>query len=205
MKILSWNVRGLSAPDKKRLVKRALKNLECDIVLLQETKLVDKKMNDFIKSCYNWNGLSQSARGSAGGLGVLWKSKSYQISIIFSHHYLMVCRVVRLEDHFDFPLLNVYGPIRTEDKKELWNEIKNQMENVGLERIIMAGDFNALLELDDKEGGLRKSTQVMEDFRIFIDDMQVMDIVPKNGKLTWTNRRQNFSNISERLDRFFVG
>lgn len=77
MKILSWNVRGLSALDKKRLVKRALKNLECDIVLMQETKIIDKNMNDFIKSCYNWNGLSQSSRGSAGGLGVLWKPESF--------------------------------------------------------------------------------------------------------------------------------
>ncbi|GLJ41137.1 hypothetical protein SUGI_0852050 [Cryptomeria japonica] len=117
----------------------------------------------------------------------------------------MACRVVRLEDQFDFPLLNVYGPIKIEDKKELWNEIKNQMENVGFERVIMAGDFNSLLELDDKVGHLRKCTQVMEDFRLLIDGMWVMDIVPKNGKFTWTNRRQNFSNISERLDSFFVG
>lgn len=54
MKILSWNVRGLSASDKKHLVKRALKNLDCDIVLMQETKLNDKNMNDFINSCYSW-------------------------------------------------------------------------------------------------------------------------------------------------------
>lgn len=110
-----------------------------------------------------------------------------------------------MEDQFDFPLLNVYGPIKTKDKKELWNEIKNQLENVGFERVIMAGDFNALLELDDKVGGLKKYTQVMEDFRLFIDDMRVMDIVPKNGKFTWTNKRHNFLNISERLDRFFAG
>lgn len=136
---------------------------------------------------------------------MLWKPESFQVSTIFSYQYWMACRVVRLEDQFDFPLLNVYGPTKTEEKKEVWNEIIAQMESVGYDRVIMAGDFNALLELDDKVGGLKKSTQVMEDFRLFIDEMRVMDIVPKNGKFTWTNKRHNFSNISERLDRFFAG
>ncbi|XP_059068297.1 uncharacterized protein LOC131858848 [Cryptomeria japonica] len=45
----------------------------------------------------------------------------------------------------------------------------------------------------------------MEDFKEFISNCQVVEVIPKNGKFTWTNIRLNFSKISERLDRFFAG
>lgn len=61
----------------------------------------------------------------------------------------------------------------------------------------MVGDFNALLDLDEKKGGLRMSNKIMEDFRDFVMQNQLMDVVPKNGTFTWTNRRANFAHISE--------
>ncbi|XP_059067892.1 uncharacterized protein LOC131858612 [Cryptomeria japonica] len=70
---------------------------------------------------------------------------------------------------------------------------------------MVAGDFNALLDIDDKEGGLRKPTKVMEDFRDFVANCRLFDIILKNRNFTWTNRRLNFSKISERLDWLFVG
>ncbi|XP_059073755.1 uncharacterized protein LOC131029339 [Cryptomeria japonica] len=69
-------------------------------------------------------------------------------------------------------------------------------------KVIAVGDFNALLDIDEKVEGLRKPSKVMEDFRDFVSDCKLIDIIHKNGKFTWTNRRLNFANISERLDRF---
>ncbi|XP_057871702.2 uncharacterized protein LOC131078076 [Cryptomeria japonica] len=71
--------------------------------------------------------------------------------------------------------------------------------------VIATGDFNAILDIDEKVGGLRKPLKVMEDFRDFVSNCKLIDIIPKNGKFTWTSRRLNFANISERLDRFLVG
>ncbi|XP_059067610.1 uncharacterized protein LOC131858395 [Cryptomeria japonica] len=67
------------------------------------------------------------------------------------------------------------------------------------------GDFNALLDLDEKMGGLRMSNKVMEDFREFVQINKLIDVVPKNGLFTWTNRRAGFAHISERLDRHCIG
>lgn len=39
MKITTWNVRGLNAPNKKRILKQNIIFFESDIILLQETKL----------------------------------------------------------------------------------------------------------------------------------------------------------------------
>ncbi|XP_057838890.1 uncharacterized protein LOC131048833 [Cryptomeria japonica] len=104
-----------------------------------------------------------------------------------------------------FLLFNFYGPIKFEDKLMVWNEVAAQINMMGKDKAILAGDFNALLDMDEKVGGLRKPTKVMEDSREFISNCNLVNIIQKNGKFTWTNRRRNFANISERLDRFLVG
>ncbi|XP_059066514.1 uncharacterized protein LOC131857806 [Cryptomeria japonica] len=76
---------------------------------------------------------------------------------------------------------------------------------VDLEKAIVAGDFNAILNNEEKTGGLRMNAHVMEDFRDFVTDNNLFNVIPKSRKFTWTNTRANFSRISERLDRIFTG
>ena len=38
-KILSWNVRGANAPDKRKVIKNFLRSYRADLVCLQETKI----------------------------------------------------------------------------------------------------------------------------------------------------------------------
>ena len=40
LKMISWNVRGLNDPQKHLVVRNLLRKWKCDIVYLQETKLV---------------------------------------------------------------------------------------------------------------------------------------------------------------------
>ncbi|XP_059067754.1 uncharacterized protein LOC131858517 [Cryptomeria japonica] len=67
------------------------------------------------------------------------------------------------------------------DKLRIWTEIHEQLISLEKEKAVLAGDFNAILDIDDKEGGLRKSTRVMEDVREFTSKCQVVDVIPKNG------------------------
>ena len=39
IKILSWNVRGVNDPDKRRVIKSFLRSNSVDLVCLQETKV----------------------------------------------------------------------------------------------------------------------------------------------------------------------
>ncbi|XP_059070557.1 uncharacterized protein LOC131860196 [Cryptomeria japonica] len=205
MKISSWNARGLSAPDKRHLVKRPLTKMNSDVFLLQEMKIKVEKVDEFKKYCCKWGGHFQYAIGSMGGLGILWKPDSIEVRCISSYDFWMACSIKCKRTNLCFPLFNIYGPIRTEDKLRVWNEITIQANLGELGKVIMAGDFNAILDFNDKVGGLRKPTKVMEDFREFVYNCRLVDVIPKNGKFTWNNRRLKFSNILERLDMFFVG
>ncbi|XP_059067537.1 uncharacterized protein LOC131858342 [Cryptomeria japonica] len=205
MKISSWNVRGLSAFDKICLVKRALTKMNSDVFLLQETKIKAEKVDEFKKYFYKWGGHFQDSMGSLGCLGILWKSDSIEVRCIASCDFWMACSIKCKRTNLCFPLFNIYGPIRTEDKLRVWNKITIQANLGELGKVIMARDFNAILDFNDKAGGLRKPTKVMEDFREFVYNCRLVDVIPKKWKFTWNNHRVNFSNISELLDKFFVG
>ncbi|XP_057871172.2 uncharacterized protein LOC131077646 [Cryptomeria japonica] len=95
--------------------------------------------------------------------------------------------------------------MKTLDKAQLWKVLTDKISVMGNDKIVVVGDFNALLDLEEKQGGLRMPNKVMEDFRDFVNQNHLMDVTPKNGTFTWTNRRANFAHISERLDRHFIG
>ncbi|GLJ33186.1 hypothetical protein SUGI_0668150 [Cryptomeria japonica] len=81
----------------------------------------------------------------------------------------------------DFPLVNVYGRIKIEEKVRLWGEILEHVNRLNLDRVIVVKDFNSILDLDDELDGLRESSKVMEDFKDFINSIKLADMVPNNG------------------------
>ncbi|GLJ42575.1 hypothetical protein SUGI_0882540 [Cryptomeria japonica] len=205
MRITSWNVRGLAAPDKRRLVKRTLIRLDSDVYIFQETKMCKEKAEDFVGYYYKWGGIFCDAIDMAGGLGIMWNPSKADVHLIASSNKWMACNITCKQMTLYFPLLNIYGPVKIEDKLAIWMEITNLIYTLGSNKVIAARDFNALLSLYEKAGGLQKPTKVMEDFKCFVSNNKLVDIIPQNGSYTWTNRRLNFLNISEWLDHFLAG
>ncbi|GLJ40786.1 hypothetical protein SUGI_0843510 [Cryptomeria japonica] len=117
----------------------------------------------------------------------------------------MICYVYNLKENLEFPLINIYGPTKILDKSHVWYVLSNKISDLRSDRIVVVGDFNALLDLDEKKGGLRMSNKVVEDFREFVVQNHLLDVVSKNGLFTWTNQRANFAHILERLDRHLIG
>lgn len=73
IKILSWNVRGLNARDKRVVVKTLLKEWKADVACLQETKLRNVSREVVRELCgsrwVDW--IHLDAIGAAGGVLVL--------------------------------------------------------------------------------------------------------------------------------------
>ena len=108
MKILSWNVRGLNASDKRSRIKNRLDSSFWDIVLLQETKL---SLDNFSATLGKWTSWKHSflpSNGASGGLATLWKGKSVSIFPLQSGTNWKLLSV----KHFslNFFLINLYGP-----------------------------------------------------------------------------------------------
>ena len=69
--------------------------------------------------------------------------------------------------------------------------------------ILLGGDFNTILNLDEKVGGVQQITQASKEFKIWCDSHKLIDIPLTNGNFTWNNRRKDFNYIVEKLDIFF--
>jgi len=73
VRLLSWNVRGLNDREKRVLLKNVLREWNCDLICLQETKLEKVELSD-IRSIWGIQQVGFSvlkATGSAGGVLVL--------------------------------------------------------------------------------------------------------------------------------------
>ncbi|XP_059066169.1 uncharacterized protein LOC131857524 [Cryptomeria japonica] len=179
--------------------------LTSDIFLLQETKLNPEKALEFKKICYFWDGIFQEAHGLARGLGILWNPSHIEISCFASSDFWMAYSIKCKKSNICFLLFNIYGRVKTEDKRKVWSKVSELALSLDLGKVVMVGDFNTILCAEDKWGGLKLPTKVVEDFKDFVTICKVADIIPKNGTFTWNNRRRDFVNIAERLDRFFIG
>jgi len=75
MKLLTFNCRGLAIPQTKSALKQLVIIHQPDVVLFQET-LADKAMaTKILTSLFSgWFLLDMDARGSSGGLVIIWRA-----------------------------------------------------------------------------------------------------------------------------------
>lgn len=114
-----------------------------------------------------------------------------------------------LENHFQFLHLKmkfaelddwvlviaIYRSPKWSLRKELWVELGNIAQNVKLPWIV-AGDFNAMLDEEDKRGGSRRSRVSYPLFKKFCFDYCLKDAGFQGPRFTWSR-----GNVLERLDR----
>ena len=150
MKITTWNARGLNASSKQRLLLHNLKAFESEIIMLQETKLNKEEGQKLENKMRRWNLHQQESRGASGGLGFIWKQRKVCLKIIESRHSWINCHVKGIISNLQFLLINVCGPIQNLDEKSIWAELSNFINNYNNEIIIIGGDFNTIISLEEK-------------------------------------------------------
>ncbi|XP_059071428.1 uncharacterized protein LOC131866336 [Cryptomeria japonica] len=81
---MSWNVRGLNAPNKRRLIKSQLDLMKCDVLLLQETKLSCQGADFLFSKWKLWNFCVSPSVEASGGLAFLWNDVSTEFKLVVS-------------------------------------------------------------------------------------------------------------------------
>ena len=87
MKIVSWNVRGINASDKRGRIHQFLESTKADIVLLQETKLSQETFQKSLAKWPRWYSIHSPSMGASGGLSVLWNPLTIQGHLIQQQAY----------------------------------------------------------------------------------------------------------------------
>jgi exodeoxyribonuclease-3 len=153
LKILSWNVNGIRAQIAKDFYK-TVKNLNPDILCLQETKAQVETMPDLTKELPGYEMyLNAAVQKGYAGTAILSRIKPlYHTKDIGMEKHDQEGRVITLE--FDlFYLVNVYVPNSGQELKRLdyrkeWDEeFTNYLKNLNDKKpVILTGDLNVAHE-----------------------------------------------------------
>lgn len=152
MKVISWNVRGLEAPDIKRIVKCFLdSHKDLDFLLLEELKYVNFTLEtnlnviwkDSIKFC------SSHLKGR-GGVSLLVSPR--WANFITANGCSPCNRAIQASVNINNTLLgicNIYGSNNYNERIALWDWIASLPDIPW----IIGGDFNMVEHGEDKMGG----------------------------------------------------
>ena len=86
MKVVSWNCRGLGSTKKIEAMQDLICISTLEILLVQETKMEELAFLQASQFFWkNGNGIVVSARGASGGLGELWNSTNFDLTLFHKH------------------------------------------------------------------------------------------------------------------------
>eukprot|EP00253_Pinus_taeda_P026820 PITA_26820 len=205
MNIISWNARGLNDQAKQRVLKRKFQKFNLEIMFIQETKCSISSMAKINKKIgRNINYLEVESQGREGSLATLWDTRDIQVIYVEANKQFIAVEAQTTGNSESFLCVNVYGPQRTEEKISFLNSLNKLIARYPRSKCIIGGDFNMITTLLEKKGGIRKLNKDAEVFTSFINDVKLVDILPKSGNFTWNNRRGGERLIASCLDRFLI-
>ena len=205
MIVLSWNVRGLNRIPRKKVVRRLIESQSPDMVFIQETKLsLDglAKCATFIWPLGSWQGVG--SLNSSGGVACFWDPRKVSPLWWISSRSSISLIATSFENGERCFLSNIYALTDFAGKFQLWAHIRFIHSLEPFLPWIMAGDFNAVISLEEKRGGVARLDQSSNLLRDMIGALFLIDVKPTNGVFTWNNRRCGSEAISKWLDRFLV-
>ena len=225
IKIVSWNVNGLRAVIKKDF-SESVRNLDPDILLLQETKLQEHQRTDemiHMESFESFWAYSTIKKGYSG-VAAYSKLKPLKVTTSFSKPEIDdEGRIIQL-DYNDFILFNIYFPNGQMSEERLQYKLDfykwfltyaNKLRREQGKGIVITGDFNtAHNEIDLKNPGpnskrsgfLKIERDVLNNMleRGYVDTFRYF--YPDKVKYSWWSYRFNArkNNAGWRIDYFFV-
>lgn len=129
MNFLSLNVRGVGEGVKTGWVRRLKKQHKANFIGLQETQISTSSRID-VNGCWDSNEFdyeSVDASGRSGGIISIWDISVFQrTDVIKNRHYLVVSgKYTGSPENVILNILNIYGPQSISDKKKVWIELLN--------------------------------------------------------------------------------
>ncbi|KAK9688730.1 hypothetical protein RND81_09G007000 [Saponaria officinalis] len=198
MKIFSWNCQGLGNPLTVGTLRDWCWRERPNIVFVMETMIKNKELERIRNTCGFTSGLCVSSRGRSGGLGFWWRDIDAQLITYDAHHIM-----VDILDDSGCPMwraVGVYGWPEICNKHKTWEMMRRICDSVRTP-IILFGDFNEILSIEENEGRAIRRESQMDAFRETMDDCALHDLGYKGNIFTWQSGRGMHSIVRERLDR----
>ncbi|XP_020266528.1 uncharacterized protein LOC109842018 [Asparagus officinalis] len=205
MNLTFWNVRGLNKSSKQQLVKHHMLQYHASFLSLLETKIKGSLLPVVAKKIANsWSWISNAGVSGKAKIFILWDTKILDAQVIASSDQHITCLVKSLDGLLECVISSVYGHNHVEGRKALWTDLMQINHNIGNVPWLLCGDFNAMINCDEKLGGSALTEADTGDFRDFISDCNLNHLKTSGWFYTWNNKQSSDSRVWCRLDRALV-
>jgi len=124
---LSLRTWGINDHDTRVLLKNLLKDWNCDLICLQQTKLEDVGLSD-IRSIWGNQHVGFAVlkvTGSVGRILVLWNKNTFKLSSSYCGDFSITCFLKLIDGSISWAFTGVYGPHVRVDRLGIWNELRH--------------------------------------------------------------------------------
>ena len=144
LKVLSYNVKGLNNPVKRKKILNQLKQYKCQIAFLQETHLSDAEHEKLKKSWADKVFFSSHKSGKKRGVAILiHRQINFKLDSLHKDsegRYVLINGVI---DGTQISLMNVYAP--NEDDPEFIRTVFNVTLRHSTGILLKGGDYNCVM------------------------------------------------------------
>lgn len=148
MKVVTWNIKGISDPKKARAIHSWLRrdNLKVNFICLQEIKATGSILQQRLQTVHqslHWFSTNnpQGSGGAAIGVSPKLDIKEVVESALSSPNWIGV----KIKGPIPFSVVSVYAGGSVNDRTEMWIELQ-QLEGP----VILTGDFNMVESIKDR-------------------------------------------------------
>ena len=168
MKYVSWHCRGLGSKLKEEALKDIIRMSMPEILLIQETKLEDSDLLLARKTFWKkGHGKALSLRGASGGFGTFWDNSKINLIEEESNTHWIFTKFLHKESDHHVSIFNLYVPILMSEKRICWDSLKSFLGMHNPENVIITGDLNITLSVEEKKGG----SPVIDPAREWVEDL----------------------------------
>jgi len=130
----------------------------------------------------------------------LWKISQYDLTSSFATKHSITTVLKIIGTNIRICVANIYAPHRVVERIKMLQSITKLLDSIHLTCKIVVGDFNMVINLREKKGGIRKLDKDSKAFHSTIEGLSLIDIPTNNGIFTWNNRRGGDRKIASNID-----
>ena len=152
MNIISYNVRDLGRGVKWAAIRRLIKKENVDMICIQETKResIDKTMWQSLWGDAEVNWEMQTAITTAGGILCLWSEQTFKLQMKVVGNGFIFLRGEWVREAQQISILTIYFPCEIQNKRILWDQVKQLKQSLSGDLWCILGDFNSIRDLAER-------------------------------------------------------
>ncbi|XP_026443730.1 uncharacterized protein LOC113343831 [Papaver somniferum] len=197
MKVLFWNINGIVRDEVQFKLRELVKVHKPDIIGIVEPRVSvnSRSVRRFQLEGFNNIIFHNFTENTNGNLWVLW-SRDIPESVVLNTSRQAITIGV---DGVMISLVHASSVQIT--RRELWRQL-----NLGDQQVpwLVIGDFNCVLQNEEKKGGGIPNTDVVNEFSDWIDDNNLFEAELLGSKFTWSNRQSGVRRIISKIDRAVI-